>query len=93
MLGDPAKKVMLMGNHGVLVLGSTVADAFNRLFYFERSAETYIRALQTGMPLNVLSEAVAEKTAVQWEQYGDSARRHFEQLKLILDQSESDYRL
>jgi hypothetical protein len=45
------------------------------------------------MPLNVLSEAVAEKTAVQWEQYGDSARRHFEQLKLILDQSESDYRL
>jgi ribulose-5-phosphate 4-epimerase/fuculose-1-phosphate aldolase len=93
MLGDPSKKVMLMGNHGVLVTGSSVADAFNRLFYFERSAETYIRALQTGMPLNVLSEAVAEKTAVQWEQYEDSASRHFEQLKLILDQSESDYRL
>ena len=48
MLGDPKKKVMIMGNHGVLVMGDTVAETFNRLYYFERAAETYIRALQTG---------------------------------------------
>ncbi|MEG9862208.1 MAG: class II aldolase/adducin family protein, partial [Parvularculales bacterium] len=31
MLSDPKKKVMIMGNHGVLVIGSSAADAFNRL--------------------------------------------------------------
>ena len=92
MLSDPNKKVMLMGNHGVMVTGSSVSDAFNRLFYFERSAETYLRALQTGLDLNFLSDEVAEKTAQQWETYVGSADAHFSELKTILDSQESDYR-
>ncbi|MEM7731602.1 MAG: class II aldolase/adducin family protein, partial [Pseudomonadota bacterium] len=32
MLGDPKKKVMIMGNHGVLVMGDSVAETFNRLY-------------------------------------------------------------
>ena len=47
-LADPAKRVLVMANHGVMVVGSSVADAFNRLYYFERAAETYIKALWTG---------------------------------------------
>ena len=93
MLKDPSKQVMLMGNHGVMVLGSSVADAFNRLFYFERSAETYIRALQTSMELNFLSNEVAEKTAKQWESYQGTADLHFDELKSILDNHEADYKL
>lgn len=92
MLTNPSQKVMLMGNHGVMVLGSSVADAFNRLFYFERSAETYIRALQTGMDLNFLSDQVAEKTAQQWDSFNGSADAHFNELKSILDNDGSDYR-
>ena len=30
---------MIMGNHGYLVIGQNVAEAFHRLFYFERAAE------------------------------------------------------
>ena len=52
-----------MGNHGILVIGNTVADAFNRMFYFERAAETYIKALWTGRPLRTLSDEIAEKAA------------------------------
>ena len=48
---DPKKQVMIMGNHGVMVIGETVAETFNRMYYFERAAETYIRALQTGQKL------------------------------------------
>ena len=92
MLGDANKKVMIMGNHGVMVIGSSVSDAFNRLFYFERSAETYIRALQTGLDLNVLSDGVAEKTAQQWETYDGSADAHFSELKAILDSEEPNYK-
>ena len=93
MLDDPSKRVMILGNHGVLVLGDSVADAFDRLYYFERSAKTYIIALQTGRPLKLLSPEVAEKTAKQWENYDGSATKHFSELKTIIDRDEADYRL
>ena len=92
MLTDPKKKVMIMGNHGVLILGDTVADTFNRLYYFERAAETYIKALQTGMKLRVLSNEVAEKVAREMDDYPGQAERHFADLKALLDDAEPGYR-
>lgn len=93
LLSDPKVFAMIMGNHGVLVVGNTVAEAFNRLYYFERAAETYIRALQTGRPLRVMSDAVAEKTAQDWESYTDFAAAHLSELRAILDGEGSDYGL
>ena len=88
---DPKVKTLIMGNHGVMVIGDTVAETFNRLYYFERAAETYIRALQTGQKLKFLSEEVAEKTAQEWEEYSNLAEAHLSELKLILDGEGSDY--
>ncbi len=88
---DPKQKVMIMGNHGVMVIGDTVAETFNRLYYFERAAETYIRALQTGQPLRVLSDAVAEKTARELEEYPEQDTRHLSELKAILDAEGANY--
>ena len=92
MLTDPKKKVMIMGNHGVLVLGDSVADTFNRLYYFERAAETYIKALQTGQKLRVLSDEIAERVAREIEDYPGQAERHFADLKALLDKDEADYK-
>jgi ribulose-5-phosphate 4-epimerase/fuculose-1-phosphate aldolase len=83
--------VMVMGSHGVLVIGDTVADTFNRLFYFERAAETYIRALQTGMPLRRIPDEIAEKTAQELESYPEQDARHLAELKAILDEEGSNY--
>ena len=91
LLSDPKKKVMIMGNHGVLIIGKTVAGTFNRLYYFERAAETYIRALQTGQPLRVLSDEIAEKTATELENYPDQDEKHLAELRAILDAEGSDY--
>ena len=88
---DPKKKVMIMGNHGIMVIGDTVADTFNRMYFFERAAETYIRALQTGQKLRVLSDEIAEKTAQEVEDYPEQAERHLSELKAILDYESSDY--
>ena len=88
---DPKVKVMIMGNHGVLVLGDTVADTFNRLYYFERAAETYIRALQTGRTLRVMPDDVAEKTAREWEDYPSTADHFLRELRGILDDEGADY--
>jgi ribulose-5-phosphate 4-epimerase/fuculose-1-phosphate aldolase len=91
MLSDPKIKTMIMGNHGVLIIGDSVADTFNRLYYFERAAETYIRALQTGQPLRILSDEIAEKTAQELDDYPDQSGRHLSELKAILDEEGSTY--
>jgi len=91
LFSDPKQKVMIMGNHGVMVIGTTIAETFNRLYYFERAAETYIRALQTGQPLRVLSDEVAEKTAQELETYPEQDERHLAELKAILDGEGSNY--
>jgi len=33
LFDDPKKKVMVMGNHGVMVIGASVAETFNRLYH------------------------------------------------------------
>ena len=91
LLADPKKKVMIMGNHGILIIGDTVADTFNRMFYFERACQTYLLALQTGQKLRVLEDAVAEKTAKMIESYADQDTKHLTELKTILNEEGSNY--
>lgn len=91
LFSDPKVTTMVMGNHGVLVIGQTVAETFNRLYYFERAAETYIRALQTGQKLRHLPEAIAEKTAREWEAYPAFAEEHLREIKLLLDAEGAEY--
>ena len=78
-LGD--KTVLVMGNHGVTIVGETVAAAFEDLYFFEKAAQTLILAQSSGRPLSVLSDAVAQNTADGWEAYAGMADRHFAFLK------------
>jgi ribulose-5-phosphate 4-epimerase/fuculose-1-phosphate aldolase len=73
------------------VIGDSPADTFNRLYYFERAAETYIRALQTGQKLRTLSDQIAEKTAAELDDYPGQAERHLAELKAILDEDGDSY--
>src|SRR5690606_12189253 len=91
LFGDPRVKVMIMGNHGVLVIGDTVAETFDRLYYFERAARNYIQALWTGRALRIVSDEIAEKTARELESYPGPKDRHLQELKAILDSEGSDY--
>ena len=81
-----------MRNHGVMVIGETVAQAFDDLYYFERSCETYIAALQTGRELKIVSDQVAARTARQWLDYPDLSDDHFRELQAILNREDPSYR-
>jgi ribulose-5-phosphate 4-epimerase/fuculose-1-phosphate aldolase len=81
----------MLGNHGVLVVAATVAEAFDDLFYLERACQTLVLAYSTGQRLNVMSDDVAERTARGWEDYKDAALSHFEELKRILDAKDPSY--
>lgn len=91
MLADRKTQVLVMGNHGIMVIGSDVAETFNRLYFFERAARNYITALSTGRPLRTMPDEVAEKTAQEIEDYPGGHGRHLTELKAILDEEGSNY--
>jgi ribulose-5-phosphate 4-epimerase/fuculose-1-phosphate aldolase len=85
------QRVLLMGNHGVLVVSDTVAEAFDTLYHLERACRTLLLAHSTGQPLRILSDEIAEKTALAWEDGGAQAAAHFAQMKAVLDAEDSSY--
>jgi ribulose-5-phosphate 4-epimerase/fuculose-1-phosphate aldolase len=78
------RKTMLMGNHGLLCTGETIADAFEDMYYFERAAQTQLLAYASGRELAVLDDETAERTALGWEPYRGMAAAHFAHLKSTL---------
>jgi ribulose-5-phosphate 4-epimerase/fuculose-1-phosphate aldolase len=91
LLGN-GKSVLLMANHGVLVVGATVAEAFDELYYFERAAETLLTCYATGKPLRIVADDLAAVTEKQWRDYGQLAIDHLDNIKAILDVEEPEYR-
>jgi ribulose-5-phosphate 4-epimerase/fuculose-1-phosphate aldolase len=88
----PGKTVLVLANHGVLVIGESVAAAFDEMYYFERAAQTLLTCYASGRPLKVVSDELAALTERQWRDYGQLAIDHLDNVKAILDAEESDYR-
>jgi ribulose-5-phosphate 4-epimerase/fuculose-1-phosphate aldolase len=94
VLGE--KSVLLMGNHGALVVGETVPLAFERLYFLERACQAQVLALSTGRPLRILPDSVVKATVAQFTSGGkvggrDRADLHFDALKRMLDRQNADY--
>lgn len=90
------KSILMLRNHGALVIGGSAAQAFERLYFLERACQSQILALSSGRPLRVLPKSVIEATAAQFrsgDKVGGQGRTelHFEALKRLLDRSEPDY--
>lgn len=88
---DPSVRTMIMGNHGVLFIGETIAETFMRMYYFERAARTYLIALSTGRQLRELSHEVAERTAQQQEGDAGAEADFMAGMRAVLDTQEPDY--
>lgn len=88
---DPSIRTMIMGNHGVLFIGETVAETFSRMYYFERAARNYIIALSTGRALRELPEEVAELTARQMEADVGADQDVLDGMRAVLDAEGLDY--
>lgn len=76
--------VVLLGNHGALVTGRSIAEAYDRMYHLERACRTLVWAYATGQKLRLLSPEIAERTARDWERFEDSAQTHFEETKKLL---------
>ena len=91
-MGDD-KSVLFMGNHGIMVIGPSVAQAFDEMYYLEKAAQVQVLALQTGRELAVISDEIAAKAERQWNSYPTAfSNLHLTALKEILDAEEPDYK-
>ncbi len=86
------KNVLMMGNHGVVVTGASVAQAFDEMYYFERAAETLMTCYASNRPLRIAPDDVAQTTARQWLDYPHLAEDHLAEVKAILDHEAPNYR-
>ena len=84
--------VMMMGNHGVTVIGETVAHAFEELYYLERACRNVILALSSGRPLRIMDDVLADSVARMWSRYSDQGVAHFAEQKALLDRDDLSYR-
>ncbi|WP_025374238.1 class II aldolase/adducin family protein [Advenella mimigardefordensis] len=99
VLGE--KTILFMANHGVLVTGKTVAEAYDRLYCLERYARVHLHALWTGLPTKVLTPEQVAKVQHQINNtalhsadastYKPAYQLHFEALRRLLDKREPDY--
>ena len=93
LIGD--KHVLFMKNHGVLVTGDTVAQAYRRLYKLERVCRAQVLAMSTGKPLETLSDdIVAQVQAPAKDDRHSSAERErlfFEAMMRILDREMPGY--
>jgi ribulose-5-phosphate 4-epimerase/fuculose-1-phosphate aldolase len=77
--------IVFMQNHGVMVIGRTIAEAWDDLYYLERAAEAQIKALSSGRTLVPVPAQLAEKTARQIrEGDAESARLHLAAIRRII---------
>ncbi len=74
-IGDA--NIVFLKNHGVLVAGESIAEAWDDLYYLERAAEVQLKAMNSNRPLKAVPHEVAQRTYEQMRA-GDkeSARAH-----------------
>jgi len=90
-LGD--RKAMILRNHGLLVCGASIAEAFDLMYYLERACRIQVTAMAGGAKLRVPPEAVAEKTARQFKGLPYKPKKtEWKALTRMLDKTDPSYK-
>jgi ribulose-5-phosphate 4-epimerase/fuculose-1-phosphate aldolase len=93
VIGD--KQILFMRNHGVIVTGNTIAQAYKRLYKLERVCRTQILAMSTGQRIDVMSDDIAAKVQAPSDndRHSRAQREHlyFEAMMRVLDRDLPGY--
>jgi ribulose-5-phosphate 4-epimerase/fuculose-1-phosphate aldolase len=83
--------VLMMRNHGPIVVGPTIAAAFDRLYYLEESCRRQILAMSTHRLLRPVPASIAQGLADQIPLFDAYAEKHLSAIKRVLDREEPEY--
>ena len=84
--------VMIMRNHGLLTTGSTVAEAYVRMFYLELACQAQLDAFSMGREIHLPSEEVCEHAARQYQKSAPAGTYEWPALIRQLDSIDPSYR-
>ena len=85
------KKILFLANHGVVVVGPTVAQALDDFYYLERACQVQILAMHSGQPLKVMPDTMARDTHEQFTRFTVNADLMLEDIKVTLDAEDPSY--
>lgn len=84
--------VIMLKNHGPLVLGLSIAEAWDDLYYLERAAEVQLKAMASGRALKPVPPDIAHAACRQMmDGNAESARLHLESVTRQLMRSEPEF--
>ena len=83
---------MILRNHGLLTVGTTVPEAFRRIFYLEKSCESQVKAMAGDAELIIPSREVCEHATSQFKISASQSGLEWPGLLRILDRKGSHYR-
>jgi ribulose-5-phosphate 4-epimerase/fuculose-1-phosphate aldolase len=87
-----SKRVMFLANHGEIVVGPSVAEAFDALYYLERACRLQVLARSMSHKVRPIRQQVIEQTyKLMLADAPKYAGAHFDALKRILDREEPGY--
>jgi ribulose-5-phosphate 4-epimerase/fuculose-1-phosphate aldolase len=87
------RKAMILRNHGLLVCGESIAEAFDLMYYLERACQTQIAAMGGDAKLRIPPPAVAEKVARQFKGLPYKAKKtEWKALIRMLDKTDPSYK-
>lgn len=92
LIGD--KPIMFMKNHGVLVTGETIPQAYKRLYFLERACRAQVLAMGSGQPLELIPDEVVAKVQTPSENDRHRGKRDlmfFEAMMRVLDRELPGY--
>ena len=91
-----ARPIVFMKNHGVLVTGDSMAQAYHRLYRLERVCKMQVLAMSTGQPLELLSDdlvsAVGTPNPDDTHSRAERERLFFEAMMRVVDRELPGYR-
>src|SRR5215212_1570244 len=86
-------KAMILRNHGLLTCGSSIAEAFDLMYYLERSCQAQIAAMGGNATLRMPPPEVAEKTALQFKNLPYKGKKtEWKALTRMLDKTDASYK-
>jgi ribulose-5-phosphate 4-epimerase/fuculose-1-phosphate aldolase len=83
--------VLMMRNHGPMVVGPSIAAAFDRLYYLEQTCQRQLLAMAAQQPLQHVAESIAAELAAQTAVFDAYAEKHLSAIKRVLDREEPEY--
>ena len=87
-------RAMILQNHGLLVAGRTIPEAFNQIYYLERACQAQVAALSGGVELVLPPESVRLHTAAQFNR--EESLAHYDMMwescLRLIEHDRPDYR-